>query len=186
VENSLKNWQIKHQNNHSGDLAMLYKRWSILLRGYAEYYLNDSEEASSIVNDVFLQLSSQKNDIENIKGYLFKAVKNAALNQISSNKRKKIQYLESQDLAVLSDLSQPAVFPPSESAQMDFLQKTIAQLPQKRQLVFRMHRIEGFSYAQIAEFLQISHRTVEDHLAKSMKFIHEHAKHFFNEQLTEA
>jgi RNA polymerase sigma factor (sigma-70 family) len=67
-----------------------------------------------------------------------------------------------------------------ESDQLLLLQKLIAKLPEKRQRVFKMHRMEGYSYAEIAEQLDISIRTVEDHLAKSMSFLHEHMHQLLN------
>ncbi|WP_421944221.1 sigma-70 family RNA polymerase sigma factor [Pedobacter sp.] len=165
---------------------MLYKRWASILINYANYYLNDTETSSSVVNDIFIKLWNGKQEIENTKAYLFRAVKNAALNYLSSEHKKTIDYLDTQELTILSDQSQPNEFSVEESAQLLHLQKLIAKLPEKRQLVFRMHRIEGFSYSEIADLLQISPRTVEDHLAKSMKFIFENSQHFFNQHLTEA
>ena len=172
--------------NPAGDVESLYRRWAALLVNYCNYYINDQEASSSIVNDIFLQLWHSERDLVNPKAYLFKSAKNASLNYLSSLNRKPITYLDSEELTLTSDLLQDIHPHHEETAQLAFLQKLIGKLPEKRQLVFKMYRVEGFSYAEIAELLQISTRTVEDHLAKSMKFIHENTKHFFNPLLTEA
>lgn len=168
------------------NVELLYKRWASILKNYANYLLNDDETSSSIVNDVFIKIWNTSHKIDNDKAYLFKSVKNAALNYLGSQHKKTVSYFDTYELTTISDISQPQEFLAEESDQLIYLQKLISKLPQKRQLVFRMHRIEGFNYSEIAELLQISPRTVEDHLAKSMKFIHENCAQFFNQHLTEA
>ena len=174
------------QTRYPNQVESLYKRWALLLIKYSDFYVNDKEASNSIVNDIFLQLWYNDHDIKDIKAYLFKAVKNASLNHLSSKNRKPVSYLEIQELTLLSDQSQSTGTIVEESDKLQYLHKMIGLLPEKRQLVFRMHRIEGFNYAEIADLLQISPRTVEDHLAKSMKFIHENTKHFFNQVLTQS
>ncbi|RZL18757.1 MAG: sigma-70 family RNA polymerase sigma factor [Pedobacter sp.] len=94
--------------------------------------------------------------------------------------------MEESELTVFSDLTVPVVMEDYKSEKLEFLQKIIESLPERRQLVFKLHRLEGFSYAEIAELMQISVRTVEDHLSKSMQFIHSQAKQLIDLDLTEA
>ncbi|TBO40586.1 sigma-70 family RNA polymerase sigma factor [Pedobacter kyonggii] len=165
---------------------LLYGRWNTILHRYAIYYLQDENAAQSIVNDLFLQIWSSPRNVENIKNYLFRSVKNACLNELSLLRRTPLRYLESEELIRASDSVVFSINPQVSSEKLDFLQKVISTLPPRRQLVFRMHRIEGFSYAEIADLLEISTRTVEDHLSKSMSYIHAECKHSIYEKLTEA
>jgi len=165
---------------------LLYGRWNAILCRYAIYYLQDDNAAQSIVNDLFLQIWSSSRNIENIKSYLFRSVKNACLNALALQKRTPISYFETEALISASDSSAFSKSVNESSDKIDFLQKVISTLPPRRQLVFRMHRIEGFSYAEIAELLEISTRTVEDHLSKSMSYIHAACKHLVHKKLTEA
>lgn len=168
------------------EFELMYQRWSALLQRYANYYVRDEEAAHSIVNDLFVRLWFDKSHPENLKGYLFKATKNASLNFITRQKRIPISYLEESALTIASDLTVPITLADDKSDKLEFLQRVIESLPERRQLVFKLHRLEGFSYAEIAELMQISVRTVEDHLAKSMQFIHRHAKQLVDVDLTEA
>lgn len=178
--------EIVNSQSSLEQFELLYKRWGSILEKYAYYYVKDDEAARSIVNDLFLQLWFRNRQPENLKGYLFRAIKNASINYLSQQKNNPLSYIEEEDLRHISDLSTPAEETKYESEKVRFLQNVIQQLPERRQLVFRMYRLEGFSYAEIAELMQISVRTVEDHLSKSMQFIHARSKHLVHQKLTEA
>ena len=167
------------------DFELLYKRWSGMLHQYALYFVKDEEVAGSLVNNLFVQLWFNKTKAENLKAYLFKSIKNASLNYLAQQRKTVLTLLEQEELTAISDLS-VIIETAAESDKLLFLRDVIGRLPQKRQLVFKMHRIEGFSYSEIAGLLQISVRTVEDHLSKSMQFIHAHSKHLIDKKLTEA
>ncbi|WP_256010169.1 sigma-70 family RNA polymerase sigma factor [Desertivirga xinjiangensis] len=176
---------IMGENVDLVNFELLYNRWSGLLHQYAFYIVRDEEVAGSLVNDLFVQLWFKQTKPENLKGYLFRAIKNASINYLATRQNYPLTLLDQEELTTISDLS--SISPESDHAdKLSMLQNLISQLPQKRQLVFRMHRIEGFSYAEIAELLQISVRTVEDHLSKAMQFIHTHSKPFLCRKLTEA
>lgn len=174
-----KSYDLEH-------FELLYNSMSSSLQKYAEYYVRDIEAAKSIVNDFFVQLWFKNRQPEQIKGYMYRAIKNACLNYLEQNKRSLLSYLEQDELTQIADLHIVHDEVSFESDKLRFLQKTIAALPEKRQLVFRMYRLEGFSYAEIADLLQISVRTVEDHLSKSMQFIHARSKQLIHTNLTEA
>lgn len=58
----------------------------------------------------------------------------------------------------------PAVAAPGE---MYDLQKALNHLPPKRKKVFELKHIYGYSYKEIAEYLNISVKTVDNHLLKA-------------------
>jgi RNA polymerase sigma-70 factor (family 1) len=165
---------------------LIYKQWNAILLKYAYYYVHDHEVSKSIVNDLFLQIWFKDLEPDNLKGYLFRSVKNAALNYLKKNGNKPLTFLAEAELIVISDAAAETRIEPELSEKLRFLQHLISQLPERRQLVFKLHRLEGFSYAEIAELMQISVRTVEDHLARSMEFIHSKAKHLVDLNLTKA
>lgn len=51
------------------------------------------------------------------------------------------------------------------------VERALADLPPKRSAVCRLRLIEGLSYAQIANQLGISAKTVETQLARGLKFL---------------
>lgn len=168
------------------EFELLYKRWGSILQKYAHYYVKDKEVARSIVNDLFVQLWFSKKNPDNLNGYLFRAIKNASLNHISTQNKSPLSYIEHTELTLVADHAVKPENTAHDSEKISFLEKVISMLPERRQLVFRMYRLEGFSYIEIADLLQISVRTVEDHLSKSMQFIHKECKHLTNQKLTEA
>lgn len=172
----------------SEQFDLLYSHWTPMLQKYAIYFLKDQASAETIVNDVFVKLWLSGNSISYPKTYLYRSVKNACLNYLAQQKQQVVSYVAQYELQNISDLNLNLDYHlvTEESERLVFLQNLIDQLPPKRQLVFKLYRLEGLSYAEIAEFLNISIRTVEDHLSKSMQFIYANAKHLLHYNLTES
>ncbi|MNK25649.1 RNA polymerase sigma factor [compost metagenome] len=183
IQQQTEQYIYEIEEDISLDFDKLFKNFSEMLYHYAFYYLNDMEAAKSVVNDTFLRLWDGKRKPLYIKPYLYRSVKNACLNYLSQRKDNFI-LKESYELETLSDGFINVHQSDDTADKLLFLERVISNLPTKRQLVFKMFRFEELSYAEIAELLNISVRTVEDHLAKSMQFIHAQAKHLVDGKLT--
>ena len=61
------------------------------------------------------------------------------------------------------------------------IERAINQLPKDRRKVFNMSRTEGLMYKEIAERLNISIKTVETQMGRSLRFLREQ----FKEELKE-
>ena len=57
------------------------------------------------------------------------------------------------------------------------LEEAVAKLPPQQQAIYRMNKIEGFSYQEIAEKLNLSPNTVRNHLAAAVRTIRIHLIH---------
>lgn len=55
----------------------------------------------------------------------------------------------------------------------EFMYKSIRQLPPKCQEVFMMNKINGLTYREIAEDLDISVKTVENQIGKAYRILRE-------------
>jgi len=55
------------------------------------------------------------------------------------------------------------------SENLNALENAIEQLAPVRKKVFKLSKLEGYSYKEIAEMLSISPKTVENHMSKALK-----------------
>jgi RNA polymerase sigma-70 factor (ECF subfamily) len=56
--------------------------------------------------------------------------------------------------------------------------EAIRSLPEKCRQIFELNRFEGFKYAEIAEQLGISVKTVENQMSKALKLLREKLIHY--------
>lgn len=150
----------------------LYRRMYPTLKKYAIYLVKDIEEAQLILNDVFIAIWKNKILLINEKAYLFRAVKNGANNYYKIS-RSNFQHLEEDEVQEIIDVRADPFQNYMNRDRMRLLYHLIDQMPERRRLIFYMYRIEGFSYKEIAALLDISVRTVEDHLVKGFQFLQE-------------
>lgn len=137
---------------------------------YARRYIEDADQADEIVQEVFAQLWEKRMTITidtSIKAYLFRAVRNHALNLIKHQKVRAAHraYVETHQTDAQIDDSDSMVGTDIRES----ILAGIASLPPQCAKVFRMNRLEGFKYREIAEQLGISPKTVEAQMAKAMK-----------------
>jgi RNA polymerase sigma-70 factor (ECF subfamily) len=58
------------------------------------------------------------------------------------------------------------------------IEEAISSLPPQCQTVFRLSRFEGLTYAEIAQQLNISVKTIENHMGKALKIMREKLKDY--------
>lgn len=135
----------------------------------AYYYVKRKEWAQEVVLDVFLKLWEQRNtlpEVRNIENYCFILVKNASLNYLDKEMRRDV--LTSNDLPEETEASSDS--PEEELIREELFAryvKALDRLPQRCREVFIRIREEKQSYAQVAEELGISSKTVDAQLQKA-------------------
>ncbi len=154
---------------------ILYKKYYQQLFALAYRYVKQQEIAEEIVHDVFITIwnkGDQLNIQYSIKSYLFRSVVNSSLNYLKKEKmdtEKRMVYLSAQD-ALLSD----ETFNESEQALLNGLEEALSLLPAKCREVMYLSRFGKLKQNEIAAQLDISVKTVKNHLTYGFHKIREH------------
>ena len=135
----------------------------------AYYYVKHEEWAQEIVLDVFMRLWEQRArlpEILNIEDYCFILTKNASINYLEKENRHSA--LPADELPEPSDQADsPEDTLISEELFARYV-KALDRLPERCREVFVRIREEKQSYAQVAEELDISVKTVDAQLQKAI------------------
>ena len=141
---------------------------------FAQKYVPDQDTAKEIVHNVFLNLWEKRQQVDAgspMKSYLFTSVHNRCLNYIRDQKKfdrdeTRFQRLDSTEFSDGVDRLEEQEL---EQRIYDALQA----LPEKCKEVFMLNRFEGLKYAEIAEKLNISVKTVETQMSRALKILRE-------------
>ena len=134
----------------------------------AYYYTHHEEWSQEIVLDVFMKLWEHRKqllDVTNIEDYCFILVKNASLNYIEKEERRPTLSAE-----VLQEPADQDVSPEDTLISEELFAryvKALDRLPERCREVFILIREEKQTYAQVAEKLDISRKTVDAQLQKA-------------------
>jgi len=159
------------ENSEAGNtIEILFKQNHGDLCRRAYTFVRDQDTAKDIVQEVFLKLWKNRDDIEwseSLRSYLYKATTHASLNYLKSHKRK--QEIHTQ-IHLSSRLSTDET---SETIHLNEIQHKVQQaidyLPPKCKVIYLLSRQEGLRYHQIAEQLDISVKTVENQMGIALE-----------------
>ncbi len=153
-----------------GQFESLFRSSYVSLVRYAKTIVKDHDTAEEIVQDLFFRLWQDKEKIKiesSLNGYLFRAVHNRCLHWIEHNRVVEKHVKE----MILMEAENPET--PAEIIHYKELQLKIAgileRLPEKCGRIFCMNRYEGLKYAEIAEKLSVSVKTVEANMGRALK-----------------
>lgn len=144
------------------------KYWQSMLDA-AIKLLKDEESAQDVVQDVFIELwkKRQSLSIDNIAAYLHQSVRYKVIDHIRKRKIP-LSNLDYVDQFMSGNFTEDWL----NYDELDsVVQSTINQLPDQCRLIFRMSRFEELSNKEIADQLDISVRTVENHISKALKYL---------------
>lgn len=158
------------RENRQSALEELFARYYHSLCSFAFHYVRDLSLTEEIVSDVFLNIWLKRHAFTiktNLKAYLFAATRNQALNYLRKEKQELIDFDEVADQ--FRDHEFSADHPVRHKDFTNRLEVLLNSLPPRRAQVFRLSRIEGFTYREIATILSISAHTVQNHMVKAVK-----------------
>lgn len=164
---------IAEGNTRSFQLLMEVTSDELLL--YALSFVRNQEIAEELVSDVYVKIWHKRSElptIQNIRSYLFIAVKNSCLSHLRKMKNEKIVFIDE-----YNDFLFPTVESNDEKTlekeMLTKIYKAIGELPPKCKEAFSLAKINGFKHREIAEIMNISEKTVNNHLVTALKKITE-------------
>jgi RNA polymerase sigma factor (sigma-70 family) len=141
----------------------------VALRRYLRRFIRSHEAADDLAQEAFLRAfaAESRRLIEAPKAFLFKVAKNLALNELARRSAMAIEPLgDFEGQEVLEDSSQVATDDVVDSRErIRLLASAIAALPPQCAKVFILRKMQGMSQKEIAVRLNISVRTVENHVS---------------------
>jgi RNA polymerase sigma-70 factor (ECF subfamily) len=165
-----------------GDITafeMLFRNFYQPLCNYAYTFLQDREDAEEIVQSTFLMVWEKRDTLAirtSVRPYLYAMVRNACLNVLKHEKIK--QRFAGEEIA-LADRSHDSVSHTIASNELELrIKVALNELPEQCRMVFKLSRFEELKYAEIAEQLNISVKTVENHMGKALKIMREQLKDY--------
>jgi RNA polymerase sigma-70 factor (family 1) len=139
---------------------------------FSRSILKIETEIDDLLQEVFVKLWLNRQKIgnaETFNSYIFTITKNEVLNLIRTNLRNN---------SFKNELFQRSVAEEFQlQGQLEFnevksgIDQVVSRLPEKRRQIFILSRTEGLSNKEIAQQLNISEKTVEDHITHAIKKI---------------
>ncbi len=147
---------------------------------YAFRYVNSWQVAEDIVQDSFLSLWINKEQVDfeaPIKPYLYRTVYNKSLNYIQqAYVQRRIEPENTDELInrIIMEFNQYDTLLAQEiNAEINSVVET---LPPQCKNVFQLSRMKNLSNKEIATLLNISEKAVEKHISKALAAIRQHLK----------
>lgn len=158
----------------------VFRRYYSPLCWYAMSITGSMEAAEEIVEELFYGFWKNRESLplfRSMKSYLYAAVRNQSF-----------QYCEHQEVRdryrefVLSGEDRIRDIDPQEQMEYQELKSlidtTLTRMPERRLRIFRMHRVEGKKYAEIASRLSLSVKTVEAEMTKALKTLRKEIENY--------
>lgn len=167
---------IRHDDE--GAFSELFKRYGKKVYQMAYSRVRSKEAAEEIVQNLFILLWDKRTtlSINNIASYFFTAVKHKALNIIESQMvHKKYWDYYKKFIPQQENLTERAV---EFNELLEAIEERMELLPDKSKKVFVLNRLEGHSVTEIANTLNLSEKTIQYHITRSLKELRLHLKDF--------
>jgi RNA polymerase sigma-70 factor (ECF subfamily) len=149
----------------------LFRATHGMLVRYAATFIHDHAAARDLVQDAYVRIWERRTTLDprrSLKALLFRTVRNLALNRARDRRTRR-------DL--LTDYEPDVYREPAPDAHVEGrelsrrLEAWIGALPERQREALRLSRFEGLSHNEIADVMDISPRTVNNHLVKALQHL---------------
>ena len=143
--------------------------------------LGSAAAAEDLVQDIYLRLASVEPDAEigNPGGYLYRVGTNLMLERLRGERRAAARdsaWRQAHHVVVGdTDVADEAAADEAVAARqrLSAVVQAVGELPPQTQRVFRLHKLEGLSHAEVAARLGVSRSAVEKHMIAVLRHLAE-------------
>lgn len=157
------------RNDDFKAFEILFKRYEPYLHRYVQKMVACEYHSEEIVSDVFVKIWKNRKELTittSVKAYLRMCVRNLSIDHLRRQTRLRNAQSQLPCTDNQTEDSPEATFIHTEMS--NFLEQAIKQLPPKGRYIFQLSRNEGKKYREIASELEISIKTVETHMRRSL------------------
>ncbi|HEY5392070.1 MAG TPA: sigma-70 family RNA polymerase sigma factor [Hanamia sp.] len=171
-------WQRIGEGSVESFTRLYDKYWSEVYNS-AMKRLRDTGRAQDIAQDVFVTLWMRREELQirNFPAYLYMAVRNKVLNLFEKEKRYvPIEYLLENNIRAYGNQADAVAL------RNEFLQaykNLVDSLPSQQKKIFHLFYDEDLSTEEIAEQLQLTRKTIQNQLSRSVSFLKANLTHLF-------
>jgi len=142
---------------------------------YVRSITETSDTARDVTQDVFIRLWEARDSLstdQSLEAYLYRIARNRAYN----HERNQRTRTEKEDAVREKTTAQPAQpTPPDTQADADRLEdrlwRWIGELTERQREALVLSRFDGLSHDEVAEVMDISPRTVNNHIVRALKHL---------------
>lgn len=168
---------VKKDNQQA--LEQLFQKYYFDLCLYAKKYVQSADLAEEVVADVFFKIWQNRKTLQintSLKSYFFVATKNLSINVVNKAKSEYLKQQITENAVNFSHLNTDESLHYNEvKTQID---QIIETLPPQRKIIFKLNRIDGLKYKEIADKLGISVSTVQKQMLEAIKHVSQYESQF--------
>lgn len=168
-------WSRRLQASDREACAELFDAMHTPLLRYATR-LTDEETAYDVVQNAFVSLWRMQASIDpnrSLKALLYTLVRNEALNQRRTMRRREDRHAEHSPSSCPSPAEQIET-----QALRERLQKWIEELPERQREAFRLSRFDNLTHTEIADVMGIKTRTVTNHITHALQTLRDRLRDY--------
>ncbi|MEZ7505408.1 sigma-70 family RNA polymerase sigma factor [Flavobacterium sp. Arc2] len=163
------------RNGQYEAMELFFNRYYTPLCRFGLSYESNSCLVEEKVADIFIQLWNNRNllnKIKNPKSYIYVVVKNS-LKTVRKSEQFHQQIDESKTNNTMFSPSREQEIIENEQKEINtnLIREILDVIPKKSRQAFELSRIDGLKYKEISIILNVTPKTVENHIAIALKYI---------------
>lgn len=174
-DDSDRQWVEGIRAGDARSLERLYYAYTSELYAFALHFLKAEDAAWEVVNDVFVRIWRRRAHWRPrgpLRPYLFEAVRNqmySHLRRVRAHRR-----VFAPDAPVAGGRHNHTPHQDLETNELSVLiWRFVAEMPERRRMVYYLHRQHGLTYNEIAQVMGIAPSTVDNHMGRALKELRE-------------
>lgn len=173
-------WADRIRAGDAAAFELAFRTYHAPLCAFAHRYVRSPEVADDLVHDVFTRIWEQRATLEirdSLKSFLYTAVRNHAIMHVRhALVERRWQERVFQTSAAPADRHGPTEAEARVEAQelTEAVERVLARLPERCRLALTLRWQRQMSYAEVAEVMGVSVKTVEIHVTRGLADLREH------------